>query len=462
MDPVQIRQIIEMGEGYQAEFKISVPSKPREIAEEVCAFANASGGMVVLGVGDDNVITGVTIDNRHLSAIQDAINQISPPLLCTLVRVGFDTKEVLVIEVPSGKQKPYVYAGAIYLRTGPNTQKLTRAEEMREFFQRSDRIFFDEGECTKFRPDQHLDRDIFNLFKYEAGLSPVVPDGQIFENLRLINEEGSFRNGAVLFFGTLPEVFFEKAYVRCVHFEGYDKRIILDDKIFGGPLFRQYQSALIWLKSKLNVRYDIEGQGSGPRKEIWEIPETVFREILVNALSHRDYYEKGAVTTVEFFEDRVEVSNPGGLVSAISKEEFGHKSFSRNPLIFGLFNRMRLVEQIGSGIPRIRDTMKASSLPEPEFRFEGMFTVVLKKPVNWAVIRTRFIKILSERQTKILDLIYNNPKITKKVLSDNLNVSTTTIDHDLVKLKEIGILSRTGSKKKGLWIIHPVVTTSGW
>lgn len=117
-----------------------------------------------------------------------------------------------------------------------------------------------------------------------------------------------------------------------------------------------------WLKGKLDVRYEIEG--GGPRKEIWEIPETALKEAVLNALSHRDYYDKGAKITVELFKDRVEVSNPGGLTSAISLVDFGTKSHSRNPLIFGLFVRIRMVEQVGSGIGRIRDLMKSSLTQE--------------------------------------------------------------------------------------------------
>src|SRR5690606_17872844 len=109
--------------------------------------------------------------------------------------------------------------------------------------------------------------------------------------------------------------------IRCVAFEGKDKRYITDDKLFGGPLFAQYTHAMNWLKGKLNVRYDIEGQGSQARKEIWEIPETIFKEALINSLSHRDYYDKGGVITLEVFEDRIEISNPGGLVSAIPEAE---------------------------------------------------------------------------------------------------------------------------------------------
>ncbi len=126
-----------------------------------------------------------------------------------------------------------------------------------------------------------------------------------------------------------------------------------------------------WLRAKLNVSYDIEGQGGGPRKEHWEIPETVFKEAIINALSHRDYYEKGAVIHIEVFEDRVEISNPGGLVSSISESDFGKKSHSRNPLIFGLFARMQLVEQVGSGIGRIQELMEKAGLPEASFRKEG-------------------------------------------------------------------------------------------
>lgn len=453
MNTEQVLQIISMGEGYQAEFKRSVPSKLREIAEEVCAFANAAGGLVIIGVNDDNTIAGVDVDNRQLSAIQDAINSINPVLRCAISRVALPQGEVVVIDVPSGKSKPYVYGGSIYVRIGPNSQKLNSAEEMREFFQKSDRIFFDEGECSKFLPETHLDKDLFALFRHEAGLSPLASNQQVFENLRLIGEAGYFKIGAVLFFGSQPEEFFDKAYLRCVQFEGQDKRIILDDKIWNGPLYRQYQSALAWLKSKLNVRYDIEGQGSGPRKEIWEIPETVFKETLINALSHRDYYERGAVITVELFDHRIEISNPGGLVSAISDEDFGRKSFSRNPLVFGLFNRMRMVEQIGSGIPRVRDLMQEAGLPEPEFRYDGIFTVIVKRPVDWVKKRAMYIDTLNENQLKILDLIAENPEITKKLLSTSVGIGTTAIDNNLKRLKEMQLLIRVGSDKKGKWII---------
>ncbi|MFA6401365.1 MAG: ATP-binding protein [Salinivirgaceae bacterium] len=127
----------------------------------------------------------------------------------------------------------------------------------------------------------------------------------------------------------------------------------------------------------MNIRYEIEG--SGPRIELWEIPETAFKEAIINALSHRDYYDKGACTTIELFSDRVEITNPGGLVSTINPHEFGTKSHSRNPLVFGLFERIHMVEQIGSVIGRIKKAMSEYKMAEPEFKTEGMFTVVFHR-----------------------------------------------------------------------------------
>ncbi|MDP3358424.1 MAG: ATP-binding protein [Lutibacter sp.] len=83
------------------------------------------------------------------------------------------------------------------------------------------------------------------------------------------------------------------------------------------------------------------------------------------------------------FSDRVEISNPGGLVSAIPRNEFGKRSLSRNPLIFGLFERMRMAAQIGFGMSRMRDLMKEAGLTPPEFNIEGMFTVALRRPFDF-------------------------------------------------------------------------------
>lgn len=215
------------------------------------------------------------------------------------------------------------------------------------------------------------------------------------------------------------------------------------------------------LKGKLNVRYDIEGAGSQPRKEIWEIPETVFKEAIMNALAHRDYYEKGARITIELFADRIEISNPGGLVSGIPKNEFGKRSLSRNPLIFGLFERIRMVEQIGSGIVRMRDLMADAKLTPPEFTMDGMFTVTFRRPYDFENWVENWVEKLTDNRVKILREIHRNNRISKRKLEQKISVSASAIDNSIDVLKELGLLERVGSDKGGYWKINYILPQGG-
>ncbi|MDR2791200.1 MAG: putative DNA binding domain-containing protein [Tannerellaceae bacterium] len=376
----EIKSIAASGAGYNAEFMVAVPSNVRELSQSVCAFANSGGGYILIGIDNNDHIVGTKIDNAKRSAIQNAIRDISPIVKADVYEVDVEGKPVWVLDVSDGNDKPYISSGAIYLREGAISQKLTTAEEIRSLFQINHRVYFDDVPCRRFDTKKDLDKNNFGDFLQLSSISGIVSTEQILRNLRAYEESGELKNGAVLFFGQEPETYFPQAIVRCVRFKGINKVHIIDDKRYGGPLYRQYTQAEAWIKDKLEVSYIISG--TGPRKEVWEIPLTVFKEALINALSHRDYCEQGAVTMVEMYDDRIEISNPGGLLSGV-KSSFGWKSMTRNPLIFGLFTRMNLVEQVGSGVPRMREAMSEAGLPSPDFSDEGIFfTAVFRRPIK--------------------------------------------------------------------------------
>jgi len=449
-----IKQLVLSGEGFHAEFKISVPSKVKDLTAEICAFANSAGGTVLIGVDDSNIIQGVTIDNSRRSSIQNSIREISPPLKCNLEIVNVDGKNIGVIEVKSGQKKPYVLSGAIFVRNGSNTQKLTAAEEMRDFFQQTDKIYFDEMPCEGFHIESDIDENNLNEFRSEAAISSSISNDHLLQNLRLYTDDGKFKSGATLFFGKNPETYYDLATVRCIAYDGANKRYIIDDKTFAGPLYSQYKQALTWLKGKLDVSYNIEGAGSGPRIETWEIPETALKEAIVNALSHRDYYDRGNRINIELFDDRVDISNPGGLVSAIPEADFGKKSYSRNPLIFGLFEKMRMVEHVGSGITRMKELMEEAGLPQPVFQYSGMFSVTFYRPVEFEEWIKKWADELTENRIKLLKAIHDDGTVSKKELSAIVGVGSTSIDKNIKYLKESGFLERVGGDKGGKWLIH--------
>lgn len=358
--------------------------------------------------------------------------------------VDVDGKKVWVIEVPSGKNKPYFFLGCTYLREGANSQKLTNVEEIREVFQRHERIYFDAIPLHKVNLMESLDKENFNEFKRDAHVVSDVDDYQVLDSMRVFDDNNVAKSGGVLFFCSHPEKVFPHAVVRCVLFKGTDKVYILDDKTFGGPLLQQYNKTIEWLKGKLQVAYEIEG--TGPRKEIWEIPLGVFKEAVVNALAHRDYGEQGASITVEMFDDRVEITNPGHLLPVVAKN-FGRKSLSRNPLIFGLFTRMRLVEHIGSGIPRMRKEMLDVGLPEPTYDTDGMFTVTFRRPFNKGKIE------LTDIQVEVIQAVKKNPTLTMEQIGETIGIGRTSVYKVVKSLKEIGVLEHKGRKRDGEWVI---------
>ncbi len=429
----EIKHMVERGETYTVNFKVSVPRKVREIAEKVCGFANAAGGYVLIGVSDRGLIQGATIDNATRSSIQDSIGEISPTLHCELYSVKVDKKEVFVIEVPAGRQAPYFFGGNVFVREGVNCLKLTNAEEIRALFQRTEKIYYDSIPQKDFNIYEELDRDVMKAFRREACISNNVDDEQLLENLQVFSESGDVKRGAILFFAKHPEELFFHAVVRCTQFKGTEKFRIIDDKTFGGPLTKQYEQALSWIQDKLSVEYEI--QGTGPRKEKWEVPLDVFREALINALSHRDYYEKGAFTSVELFDDRIEITNPGGLLPFVAKH-LGRKSLARNPFIFSLFMRMNLVEHVGSGIGRMHELMLNAGLPAPEYETDGMFNIILYRKENNAKNQN-----LTDTEKKILKLISQMGKPRIEELCKKIGRKKSTIYNLLKTLRARGYLT---------------------
>ncbi len=451
MTAAELEILIKQGEGYNTEFKSAIPSKASDLADEICAFANAAGGTVIVGIDDNGKTVGVTMDNVTRSRLQNVFNTIEPRIDVTIQELERDGKTVLCLQCKSGKEKPYIVSGNIFVRNGPNSEKITSAYQLCEFFQLSDRILFDEGVCKNFNYPKDSNEDFFNKFLNTAGISDGVPRETMLQNLQLVYDDLKFKNGAVLFLGKVPQKFFPQAITRCLLFKGTDKVHIMDNKTFEGNLVEQYNGAFAYLYQKLNLNYIIEG--TGPRKEVLEIPEEALKEALVNALCHRDYYAKGAVTHVEIFDDRVNITNPGGLVLSIPKEEFGSRSFSRNSLVFGLFLRMNMVEKIGSGIKRMRDEMAKANLPEPVFGLKGFFTVSFYRPMEFE----RWIELigdnLTEKQSLILREINTNPNVTLQELAATFGTTQRTVERNIAILRELGLLERVGSRKDGYYKI---------
>ncbi|MEI6310600.1 MAG: ATP-binding protein [bacterium] len=184
-----------------------------------------------------------------------------------------------------------------------------------------------------------------------------------------------FRNAGVLFFAREPRRFFNQAYITCLLFKGTSKVHILDRKDFDGGVVADIEDSLRFIERNTRTAYRIERL---QREEIPEYPMAPLREAITNAVMHRDWFIEGANVFIEIYEDRIEVSSPGGLPKGMLFADLGHKSVRRNPLIADLLHRIAFIEKAGTGIKRMREGARAQGYPEPEFSANSFFTALFR------------------------------------------------------------------------------------
>ena len=353
MNEKALSNLIALGEGFTTEFKRSGASG---LGREICAFANATGGVIVIGMGDDGEVRGVPDHNRLKSEVQSIARSAEPAIAVEIESVD----EVLCVTVPVQYSKPYSFGGKFFIREGANSQQMSR-EEIREFFYKEGLIRFDETVCHKFSLERDLDKENWSPFQRRAKIPADMEPATALRNLHLIGEDGRMTHAGAWLLARDIRKFNVSAHVSCGLFMGTVKARILDRRDFHRDVYSMIDDVVAWILSKINVEYIIKHV---KREERSELPEEAIREAVVNALAHRDY-RSAANVQIYLFKDRLEVVSPGGLPAGMTEAALGLKSIPRNPLLFGVLHRMEAVEQIGSGIRRIRELCREHGVAEP-------------------------------------------------------------------------------------------------
>jgi ATP-dependent DNA helicase RecG len=213
-----VEKIIELGEGQFIEFKESFD---KVIQKEMVAFANASGGVIYLGITDAGITKGVEITNWLKSQIQDIAYNCDPSILISINQI----ESVLAIEVKEGSNKPYSCSSGFFMRMGANSQKMTR-NEILALAIKSGKIRFDEQICSNF-DWKDFDEEKFTYYLKLSRISYNLPKEEILRNLRVLTDEG-FTNAGVLYFAKVPYKYVISSKIRCIHFNDDDRVDILD------------------------------------------------------------------------------------------------------------------------------------------------------------------------------------------------------------------------------------------
>jgi len=190
MNQKSLADLIALGEGFTTEFKKAGTSN---LGREICAFANATGGVILLGVTDAGAVVGVDNHNRFKSEIQTIARSAEPPIAVEVESAG----KVLCINVPQQHSKPYSFGGKFFMRDGSSSQQMSR-EEILEFFFKEGLIHFDETPCTRFSLKNDLTEEVWSVFGKRARIPEGMDAMAVLENLHLVRDGQMTHAGAWL------------------------------------------------------------------------------------------------------------------------------------------------------------------------------------------------------------------------------------------------------------------------
>ena len=372
---LSIAQLLSSPEGKTLEFKRDL-SSPRNILKTLVAFANSSGGRLFIGVEDGSgevigVENPLDEEERLCSQIADGIE---PRLVPNVELIAFEDKTLLGVEVyPSGSRPHWLKkegpSDGVYVRLGSTNSKADR-ELIAEIRRGAEGKSYDE----QVLPDLTVDDLDFEaaVVCFERQRKLVKKD---LESLRLVTKyQGHLvpTVGGMLLFGKKEEkeMVFPDAWVQCGRFIGNDKADIFDHIEIHEHLPVAVERVMEFLKKHAMRGADFSEL---MRRDIWNIPLPILREAVVNAFVHADYSQMGAPIRVAFFDDRIEIENPGILLPGLTVEDMLQGvSKIRNRVIARVFRELDLIEQWGSGVRRMFKEAEALGLPEPEIVEVGM------------------------------------------------------------------------------------------
>ncbi|MCX6666224.1 MAG: helix-turn-helix domain-containing protein [Euryarchaeota archaeon] len=448
MNQEDTHNLIKQGEGTTIEFKENFG---KEAIETSSALANTQGGHIFIGVNKKGTITGVTITNETLKNWGNRISQLSQPMLIPeLQSFTENEKQIVVIIIKEFPLKPVAINGRCYKRVGASNKILTPAE-ISELHLQSTGTTWD----ALPSPRAHIDDiDLQKVIKYvsrakKIGRRQFKEDEDTLTLLHKLDiiKENKPTWAALIAFGKSPPL---QAKVKCGRIRGTST--IVDDYVVEVPLLDQVDEVMNYMKRVLQLSYIITGDAQ--RTETWEYPLDAVREIITNAICHRDYTSP-AETQIKIFDDRLVVYNPGALPFGMTVERLTdphHNSIPRNRLLAMLFYDAGIIERYGSGIQRIIDDCQNNRFPSPQFtEVDHGFQVILFKDIFTEAYIQK--KGLNERQRKAIVYVKENGKITNKEYRELTDLSDEGARTDINMLITSGIFQLQGKGRKSHYIL---------
>lgn len=418
-----------------------------EYLKWVCGFANADGGVLIIGRNDEGEAVGIADARQLLETLPNKVRD----LLGIIVDVNLvdeDGKQMLEIVVEPYPY-PISYKGQYHYRTGSTKQELKGAP-LDQFLLKK------QGKRWDGVPVPHVTADdlkarTFDNFKAQAMKSKRVDEevlgesnAHLLERLHL-NDGAYLKRAAILLFHPDPERFVTGAYVKIGYFES-DDDLRYQDEVHGN-LFEQVKGCLDLLHTKY-MKAEIRYEGA-QRIEEFPYPDAALREALLNAIAHKDY-GGGTPIQISVYDHKIMFWNEGQLPEHWTVEQLSqkHPSKPRNPDVANAFFRAGLIESWGRGTLKILTACEERGLPTPVYKYDfaGFVVEMTRKTLGKTPGKTR-----GKTPGMILAELRQNSALTIPEIAALIGKSESAVERAIKKLRKDQRLERVGAAKGGSW-----------
>lgn len=463
MTTTELQTIVARGEDSSHQFKVDVRNVD-SLASEMAAFANTNGGAILIGVADDGSVPGLSREDvtRINQLVSNAASQhVRSPLTVQSENIVIENSRlVIVLNVPKGIDKPYFDKnGVIWLKSGADKRRVNSKEELRRLFQISNQFHADElpTKAGIEKLDKLRFRDFLrDIYKQEYPDSPADLI-RLLQNMNLATDDGMLNLAGVLMFTERPEWIKPQFVVKAIRYPGNQIHVsdYVDTEDFAGPLRNIFDNALAFVMRNL---HKIQAGRGVNAPGLPEIPASVFEELLVNALVHRDYLINAPIRLF-IFDNRIEIISPGHLPNNLTIEKIrAGNSNIRNPILVSYVAKGLLpYHGLGSGIKRALEQW-----PQIDFtddRDGCLFrATVYRRPIGELDSSGSTVETSGKRREsvgkasgKILDACREKSSVTIPELAVLLGITERSVQRNIQKLQDNGLLRRVGGRKEGHW-----------
>ena len=448
----------QLTETTECDFKRELETrKPKSWLKSVSAFANGIGGKLIFGIDDEHNIVGLNNAQEAAEAISRIIKaKITPIPQFVLSEDKKEEKAILILTVDAGRATPYYYKSdgvmEAYIRLGSESV-IAPDYVLNELILKGQNQSFDALISDVRKEDYSF--TLFEATYYERTLLKIEPKD--YHSFGLADKQGYLTNAGRLF---ADQHIVYNSRVFCTRWNGLEKGSIfddaLDDKEFEGNIIYLLKNTADFIRNNSKVRFYKDAQY---RVDKPDYAERAVTEAVVNALIHRDYIVPGCEVHVDMYDDRLEITSPGGMFDgkAVQERDIADiGSMRRNPVIADLFHRMKYMERRGSGLKKIMS--ETSKLPgytealKPEFYSDGTSFKIILKSANYSdKVSDKVSDKLNSKEyafyLAIMELLGEQSFVTTRIIADNTAIPESTTRRYLAKLCELELIKADGKNR---------------